>query len=461
MADLVAVILAAGEGKRMKSKHSKVTHKIQGKALIEWLYGAAMEAGINDCIMVVGHRADEVKECIGEKVNFAMQEEQLGTGHAVMQAVPYLKDNKGNTIVICGDMPLISAETIKGAIKKHIEEKNAATILTADFENPAGYGRILKNADGRVVKIVEDKDATLEEKKIREINSGLYCFQTQLLIESLGKISNNNKQGEYYLTDSIEILIGQSNRVDTYKIENNYEIMGINDRVQLSQAGAILRRVILDEHMRAGVTIIDPDSVYIDSNVKIGIDTVIYPATIIEGSSIIGEDCIIGPNTRLNDSKVDNGAEVQNSVVLNSVIGERSHIGPYAYLRPGSAVGKEVKIGDFVEVKNSVIGDKSKVSHLSYIGDCDVGSNVNIGCGTVVVNYDGLHKHRSVIEDNAFVGCNTNLISPVKVKKNSYIAAGSTITDEVPENALAIARARQVVKEEWVQKRGLKTKKEE
>lgn len=455
MGELAAVILAAGEGKRMKSKHSKVTHKILGKELVRWVYDAAVKAGVQDCVLVVGHRADEVKACMGEKVQYVMQAEQLGTGHAVMQAMPYLKGKKGSVMVMCGDMPLISHETIKKAYEKHIADGDAATILTADFDNPAGYGRIVKDRDGRVVKIVEDKDASKEEKKIKEINSSLYCFQIDLLMEALQKITNNNKQKEYYLTDTIEILISQGKKVDTYKIENSYEIMGINDRIQLSQAAEIHRRTILEYHMKEGVTIVDPEAVYIDAGVKIGMDTVIYPGTFIQGKCIIGEDCVIGPNTRLVDSKVLSGAEVRNSVVLDSTIGEGSHIGPFAYLRPGSVIGKEVKIGDFVEVKNSVIDDYSKVSHLSYIGDCDVGANVNIGCGTVVVNYDGRKKHRSKIGDNAFIGCNTNLVSPVEVKKNAYIAAGSTITKEVPENALAIARAKQENKEDWVLKKGL------
>lgn len=453
MTDFTAVILAAGEGKRMKTKHSKVTHKILGKALIEWVYDAVNSAGINENIIVVGHKAKEVKKCMGDKADYAVQEQQMGTGHAVMQVIPLLKNKGGNVIIMCGDMPLISPETIKNAIQKHNEGENAGTILTAEFVNPFGYGRIVKDSNGKVIKIIEEKDASESEKKITEVNSGLYCFRTGLLIDALGKISNNNKQKEYYLTDVIEILIKQGNKVDTYKIANNYEILGINDRVQLNQAADQLRRVILENYMRAGVTIIDPAVTYIEPSANIGIDTIIYPGTIIEGDSVIGEECIIGPNSRLVNSKVNDRAEVANSVILESQIGSDSHIGPFAYLRPGSRIGSNVKIGDFVEVKNSVIGDQSKVSHLSYIGDCDVGKNVNVGCGTVVVNYDGFKKHRSTVEDNAFIGCNTNLVSPVKVGKNAYTAAGSTITDDVPEDALAIARERQVNKEGWIKRK--------
>ncbi|MGE5329644.1 MAG: bifunctional UDP-N-acetylglucosamine diphosphorylase/glucosamine-1-phosphate N-acetyltransferase GlmU [Deltaproteobacteria bacterium] len=453
MTDFIAVILAAGEGKRMKTKHSKVTHRILGKALIEWVIDAATLAGIKNKVIVVGHKAEEVKQCMGDKAEYAVQEQQLGTGHAVMQVIPLLKNKGGNIIVMCGDMPLISPDTIKNAVKKHIEGNNAGTILTADFENPAGYGRIAKDSKGKVIKIVEDKDASEEEKKIKEINSGLYCFNTELLVEALGKISNNNKQNEYYLTDVIEILIKQGKKVDTYKIANNYEIMGINDRIQLNQAANEMRKVILEDYMRAGVTIIDPASTYIEPSAKIGMDTIIYPGTIIESNSVIGEECIIGPGSRIINSTVKDRAEVMNSVVIDSEVGENSHIGPFAYLRPGSRIGANVKIGDFVEIKNSVIDDNSKVSHLSYIGDCDVGKNVNFGCGTVVVNYDGVKKHRSTVQDNAFIGCNTNLVSPVRIGKNAYTAAGSTITDEVPEDSLAIARARQENKEGWVKRR--------
>ncbi|MGE5474269.1 MAG: bifunctional UDP-N-acetylglucosamine diphosphorylase/glucosamine-1-phosphate N-acetyltransferase GlmU [Ignavibacteriales bacterium] len=453
MTDFMAVILAAGEGKRMKTKHSKVTHKILGKALIEWVYDAAKAAGIDKNIIVIGHKAEEVKACMGNKADYAVQEQQLGTGHAVMQALPLIESKKGNTIIMCGDMPLINSKTIKEAVENHLKAKSAGTIITADFDNPTGYGRIVKDKSGKVIKIIEEKDASPDERAIKEINSGLYCFDTALLIDAVGKIKNDNKQKEYYLTDVIEILIKDGKKVDTYKIANNFEIMGINDRSQLSQAECIMRKEVLENYMKSGVTIMSPDTITIQPQAQIGIDTVIYPGTIIEGDTKIGEGCIIGPNSRLVDSVVEDGAEVQYSVILSSSIGKESHIGPFAYLRPGSKIGAGVKIGDFVEIKNSVIGDKSKVSHLSYIGDCDVGQNVNVGCGTVVVNYDGVKKHRSVIEDNAFIGCNTNLVSPVKVGKNAYTAAGSTITDEVPEDSLAIARSRQENKEGWVKRR--------
>jgi bifunctional UDP-N-acetylglucosamine pyrophosphorylase/glucosamine-1-phosphate N-acetyltransferase len=452
MAELLAVVLAAGEGKRMKSKHSKLTHKILGKSMIEWVHATLQEAGVQDCVLIVGHKAEEVKALIQDKAKYAVQEQQLGTGHAVMQAESFIKDRDGHVIIMCGDMPLVSRETIWQSIEKHIAERNSATILTADFDNPTGYGRIVKDKNGNVIKITEEKDATAEEKAIKEVNSGLYCFKAKDLVEALKGITNKNQQKEYYLTDTIEVLISKSKKVNTYKIKNNYEIMGINDRVQLSQATEIMRKVILEKHMREGVTIIDPNTVYISKDVAIGKDTIIYPGCIIEGASAIGEDCILGPNVRIVDSTILNGAQIQNSVIVESTIHQDAVIGPFAYLRPGSMIGKSVKVGDFVEIKNSIIGNNSKVPHLSYVGDADVGSNVNIGCGTVLVNFDGKTKHRSKIGDNVFVGCNSNLVSPVNIENNSYIAAGSTITDDVPEDALAIARERQVNKKDWVKK---------
>jgi bifunctional UDP-N-acetylglucosamine pyrophosphorylase/glucosamine-1-phosphate N-acetyltransferase len=287
----------------------------------------------------------------------------------------------------------------------------------------------------------------------------MYCFCIKDLLYALSELDNNNDQGEFYLTDTIEILLKKGARVGAYKVENSQEILGINDRVQLCLVSRIIREKINENYMREGVTIIEPDSVFIDEGVKIGIDTVIYPGTIIEGRSEIGDDCIIGPGSRIISSVIGNRVEIQNSVVVESVIGDKTTVGPFAYIRPGSRVGNNVKIGDFVELKNSSIGDKTKIPHLSYIGDTSIGRNTNIGCGTITVNYNGKVKNRTVIGDNAFVGCNVNLIAPVEVKDNSYIAAGSTITDDVPGYSLAIARERQVIKEGWVRKRGMERKK--
>ncbi len=457
LGNLSAVILAAGEGKRMKSELPKVLHKVAGKALLEWVVQAVEDAGIDTCITVVGHGAEKVREHMGNKVGYALQGEQLGTGHAVMQAKAILEEKKGYVIVLNGDTPLISKKTICNALDYHVSSGNAATVITTDLPDASGYGRIIRDNSGEVLKIVEHRDANEQERNINEINSGLYCFTVEKLLDALNKISNNNSQGEYYLTDTVEILINEKQKVGALKIGNFSELLGINNRMQLAEAEKIMQDSILEKHMSDGVTIIDPKSTYIHSDVEIGIDTIVYPGCVIESGSKIGRDCTVGPNTRISRCIIGERVEIQYSVLVDSNIQRNTHIGPYAYLRPGSKIGENVKIGDFVEIKNSVIGDNTKVSHLTYIGDAELGENINIGCGTITVNYDGTKKYKTVIGDNVFVGCNTNLVAPIVVNKNSYIAAGSTITDEVPENALAIARERQTIKENWVlRKRGQK-----
>jgi len=458
MNHLVSIILAAGEGKRMKSKNSKVINKICGKTLIEWVCKAVEGAGITENIVVVGHRADQVRECLGDSVRYAVQEQQLGTGHAVMQAEEYLRDKEGYVLVLCGDAPLITSETISEAIKYHKENGCSATVITAEFPDPTGYGRIVRDKDGSVIKIVEQKDATDQEKTINEINSGMYCFTIEHLVKALHKLDNNNAQKEYYLTDTLEILLNDGFKVGAVKVGDRNEIMGINDRVQLYQASKIMKEKILEKHMKQGVTIIDPETTYIDADAVIGMDTIIYPGTIIEGITNIGEDCVIGPNSRLVSSSIGNRVEFANSVAFESFIDDDAKIGPFAYLRPGSKIGKKVKIGDFVEVKNSVIGDKTKVPHLAYIGDAEIGRNTNIACGVITVNYNGKVKSKTIVGSNSFIGCNVNLVAPVEVKDNAYIAAGSTITEEVPENSLAIARSRQIIKEDWVIRKGMQRK---
>lgn len=451
---IAAVILAAGEGKRMKSKNSKVTHEVCGKPLVKWVHRAAKEAGISDSIIVIGHKAEQVKECMGGDAVYALQEQQLGTGHAVMQCESFLKGKSGTVMVLYGDTPLITSETLSETIKFHNSSRNTATVITAELNDPTGYGRIIRDSNGQLKKIVEQKDASEEELKVTEINSGMYCFDIEHLLKALSKLTNNNNQGEYYLTDTLEILISEGEKVGVYKTENIEDILGINDKVQLYAAEKIMKKRINEGFMRNGVTIIDPETSYIDADARIGRDTVVYPNTIIEGAAVIGEDCVIGPNSRIVESTVEDGSEVANSVVLSSTIGQHTKVGPFAYVRPDSHIGSDVKIGDFVEVKKSTIGDSTKISHLTYVGDAEVGKNVNLGCGVVFVNYDGKNKFKTVVEDNCFIGCNTNLVSPVVVKKGAYIAAGSTITEEVPENSLAIARCRQTVKEDWVIKKG-------
>lgn len=448
---LYSIILAAGEGKRMKSNIAKPLQQAAGKALVEWVLDTAEETGSDENIVVIGHKAEDVKSYLGDRAKFAYQYEQLGTGHAVMQGIESLKDVDGTVMVLYGDSPLIEAETLKRVREDHSKKMRAATVITAIADEPYGYGRIVRE-NGEIVRIVEQKDASEDEQKITEVNSGMYFFDIQKLKESLSKITNDNSQGEYYITDVIEIMLSEGEKVGAY-ITDLEQTMGVNDKLQLSQVGKILNRRKVEALMLAGVTIIDPDKVQVTTNVKVGRDTVLYPGTVLEGDTVIGENCVIGSNTSLNNCKVGDNTKILETVGIDSEIGSDTNVGPFAYLRPGTRVGSEVKIGDFVEVKNSTIDDGTKVAHLTYIGDADVGKRVNFGCGTVVVNYDGVNKHRTIIEDDCFIGCNTNLVSPVVVRHGAYTAAGSTITDEVPPESLAIARSKQVVKEQWTAKR--------
>ncbi len=454
MENCYGIILAAGEGKRMKSKLPKPLHKVCGKPMIDHIVDALKNAGVNDSIVVVGHKAEIVKAHLGENIKSVYQEDQLGTGHAVMCCEEFLKNKSGRVIVLAGDAPLITSETISRVFEYHIKNDYSATVLTADALDSTGLGRIIRNAEGNIEKIVEHKDASEEERMIKEVNSANYCFNIEDLQDALKKIENDNAQKEYYLTDTIEILKRSGKKVGAYKTDF-VEFMAVNSRMQLQEASNAMRRRVLTRLMEDGVTIIDPASTYVDMDVVIGMDTILYPGTIIEGSTIIGEECIIGPNSRIVSSVIGNGVEIQNSVVLESKVNDNSKVGPFAYIRPESEIGSNVKIGDFVEIKKSKIGDKTKVSHLTYIGDSEVGKGCNFGCGTVVVNYDGTNKYKTKIGDNAFIGCNCNLIAPVEVGNNAYLAAGSTITDNVPDGALAIARERQVNKEGWVEKKGI------
>lgn len=453
MENFTSIILAAGMGTRMKSETPKVLHKVCGKPLCQWVIDASKKAGADKIVTIIGHKADMVRGALEDQCDFAVQEQQLGTGHAVMQASEFIKDASGSCVVILnGDTPLITAETIQEAIKCHELEGNKATVITACLDDATGYGRIVRDISGNVKKIVEHKDATREEREIKEINSGMYIFDSAALVYALRHLSPNNAQGEYYLTDTLEILLDIDKRVGAYLINNNDEIRGINDRVQLSEAEAIMRKRIREKHMREGVTMLNPESVYIEDEVEIGRDTIICDNVTLKSGTKIGSNCVIESGTQIINSIIHDNVEVNSSVIIDSQVKENTHVGPFAYIRPNCTVGENVKVGDFVELKNSNIGNGTKISHLTYVGDSDVGENVNFGCGTVTVNYDGKNKHRCVIGNNAFIGCNTNLVAPVVVKDGAYTAAGSTITDEVPEASLAIARARQINKTDWHKK---------
>lgn len=450
MSNRYAIILAAGQGTRMKSKLYKVLHPVCGKPMVQHVIDQVNQLQIEDIVTVIGHGAEKVQDQLGDSCKYALQEQQLGTAHAVMQAESVLSAKSGTTLVICGDTPLIKAETMKELIALHEQSQAKATILTAYADNPAGYGRVLRGEGGLVEKIVEHKDASDEERYVKEINTGTYCFDNQALFSALKKVSNENVQGEYYLPDVIEILKEEGEVVTAFQSSEFEETLGVNDRVALSQAEQILRKRINEKHMRNGVTIIDPLTTFIEADVQIGQDTVINPGSFIKGKSIIGQDCLIGPNTEISNCEIGDGTEVLQSVVHESSIGSFVKIGPFAHVRPQSDIKDSVKIGNFVEIKKTVFGKGSKASHLSYIGDAEVGENVNIGCGSITVNYDGKNKYLTKIEDNVFIGCNSNLVAPVTVGEGAYVAAGSTITEDVPQQALSVARARQVNKEDYV-----------
>lgn len=450
--EICAVVMAAGDGVRMHSKHSKVVQQVAGKPIVQWVADALYDAGCLEQVYIVGEKQDEIRRVLGETVAYVFQEKRLGTGHAVMQAAPFLEGRNGYTIVLPGDSPMVTADTINRALKQMKDEKCAAVIITAVAENPTGYGRIVRDENGNVCRIVEHRDATDEEKEIKEINSSMYVFKTPLLLSALGRFSAKNAQNEYYLTDTIGILIGDGKRIGACVCDFD-DTRGVNDRRQLMEASQIMNRRILKHHLDNGVQILDADSTWIHSDVEIGIDTVIFPGCTLMGNTNIGEDCIIGENTRLDCVQVGDGTQIDNSVATQCFIGRDCRIGPFSHIRPDSVLKDHVTIGAYVEVKNSEVGDYTRARHLTYIGDSTVGKNVNFGCGTVTCNYDGQDKVGCTIEDNVFIGGNSNIVSNVVLGKDSYVAAGSTITEDVPPLGLAIGRSKQVNKEDWVAKK--------
>ncbi len=448
---LAVVILAAGLGKRMKSKVPKVLHSVLGRPMIAYVLDAVRKISSDSVVVVVGHGAEDVKKIIGlEGISYVEQERQLGTGHAANCASGILSGFIGNVLILNGDYPLITSKSIKKFISEHEKSGSGVSVLTSVVENPTGYGRVVRDGLGDVERIVEERDATSEERKITEINSGAYCAKSSFLWDALSGISSRNKQKEYYLTDIIEIASNNGRKVSGILASDSDEMLGVNDRIQLSVIEAILKKRTNDALMRSGVTMVDPSSTYISPGVNIGADTTIYPHTYIYGDSRIGKGSTIGPSVWIEDSKLGDGAVVKSSCyITQSVIKKDVTIGPFTHVRPQARIMDGAKIGNFVEIKKSSVGAGSKVPHLSYVGDAKLGKNVNVGAGTITCNYDGYDKYETIIGDGAFIGSDTMLVAPIRLGRGATTGAGSTITKDVPEGGLAIGRARQKIIENW------------
>lgn len=456
MSMIAALILAAGKGTRMKSDRIKVLHEIAGRPMVTWSLAAAREAGAGELAVVAGHQAEQVRELLGNElgVRIALQEEQLGTGHAVACALPALCGDSTTVLILCGDTPLLTGATLQRLTATHRAAGAAVTVLTARLADPLGYGRIVRDNAGRVQRIVEQKDATPEEAAISEVNSGIYCMELDFLRAHIGSLGSNNAQNEYYLTDLVAMAVAEQCGCAAVVADDAQEIMGVNDRLQLADAAKILRRRINDRLMQGGVTLIDPERTYIDADVVIGADTEIWPGCVLRGETVIGQGCLLESNVQVSDCTIGDHAHLKSgSVLAEAVLQREVTVGPMAHLRPGTVLHDQVKIGNFVETKKAVLGAGSKASHLTYLGDAEIGRNVNVGCGTITCNYDGVNKHKTVIGDNVFVGSDVQLVAPVVVGKGALIAAGTTVTQDVPPDSLAIARTPQVNKDGWCLKR--------
>ena len=446
---LAAVILAAGKGTRMKSDLPKVLHKVCGMPMVRHVLHAARESGSGSMVLVVGFGGELVEQEMKGEAEVVFQYEQLGTAHALMQSFQVLQSFTGDILVLCGDTPLVTTDTLKRLVMSHRENGAWATVLTAKMEDPSGYGRIIRDSGDKLSRIVEQKDATTGEMLINEVNTGIYCFKSEGLYEALTLLKPDNAQGEYYLPDIIEYYVREGRVVSAVSEADPVEIMGINDRFQLALAQNTMGQRIKRQVLMSGVTMMDPDTVYIDAGVIIGRDTTIYPNTMIEGQTTIGQGCSIGPFTQLISARIGDNVTVRQSIIEDSQTGNDCLIGPYSYIRPGCVLDNQVKVGDFVELKKVTIGQGSKVPHLSYVGDAVLGQRVNVGAGTITCNFDGEKKWNTTIEDNAFIGSNTNLVAPVRVGTGAVIAAGSTITKDVPEGALGVAREKQTNLPGW------------
>jgi bifunctional UDP-N-acetylglucosamine pyrophosphorylase / glucosamine-1-phosphate N-acetyltransferase len=453
--DTHVVVLAAGQGTRMKSSLPKVLHQLAGRPLIEHVLRAADAVEPASITVIVGHGADAVKGRLAARgsLQYALQQPQLGTAHALQQAERTLSGCTGTVVLLSGDVPMLKPSTLQRLVDTHRGAGAAATVVTAAIDRPYGYGRIVRT-DGRIVRIVEERDASPAERQIKEINSGIYAFDLAPLFDALRGIASQNAQGEFYLTDLVAIYRRRKMPVETLLIEDAQEIRGINSRTELAEVGRVLRQTKNEELMAAGVTLIDPATTYIEPDVEVGPDTVIHPGVILEGQTRIGAACEIQGHVRIADSTIGNNVTVNNfCLVVGARVADGAAIGPFAHLRPESDVGEGARIGNFVELKKTTMGAGSKANHLAYLGDATIGANVNVGAGTITCNYDGVKKSQTVIEDGAFIGSDSQLIAPVRVGKGAYVAAGSSITEDVPAGSLGIARGRQSNIEGWVEKK--------
>ena len=447
-----AIILAAGKGTRMKSDLPKVLHKVAGISMLEHVFRSVNAINPEKTVTVIGHKAELVEQVLAGQTEFVRQTEQLGTGHAVMMAEPVLENLTGQTLVIAGDTPLITGESLKNLIDFHINHKNVATILTAEADNPFGYGRIVRNQHGEVLKIVEQKDASDFEQQIKEINTGTYVFDNARLFEALKNINTNNAQGEYYITDVIGIFRENGEKVGAYTLKDFDESLGVNDRVALATAESVMRRRINQQHMVNGVSFVNPDATYIDVDVEIAPEVQVEANVTLKGQTKIGAETILTNGTYIVDSVIGERTVITSSMIEESSVADGVTVGPYAHIRPGSSLAKDVHVGNFVEVKGSSIGENTKAGHLTYIGNSEVGANVNFGAGTITVNYDGQKKYKTIIGNNVFVGSNSTIIAPVELGDNSLVGAGSTITKDVPADAIALGRGRQINKEDYAKR---------
>ena len=449
-----AVILAAGQGTRMKSSQPKVLHEIAGQPLVAWPVGLARRLDCETIAVVVGHGSDAVQGKLGaDGLHYPLQAEQLGTGHALLMAEDSLSGFSGTILLLCGDVPLLQHETLQQLLDLHHGEAAAVTVLTARVDDPYGYGRILRDGD-RVKAIVEEKDASPVERKVQEINSGIYAFEAPYVFEALRRVGRDNAQGEYYLTDVVAAACADGRTVCALQAGSVEEVQGINDRVQLAAAAKVIRLRINEELMRQGATLIDPETTYADAGVRVGNDTIIHPNVSLRGTTVIGNNCLIESGAVITDCEIGDRVHIKpGSVMAESNIGDDGEIGPMAHLRPGTILDGSNKLGNFVETKKVHLGLGSQASHLTYLGDSEIGKNVNFGCGTITCNYDGRDKHKTVVEDDVFVGSDTQFIAPVRIGRNSVIAAGSTITKDVPPDSLAIARTEQVNIEGWAKEK--------